>query len=87
MTTLGKFRQLLTKLQRCNTETLYTDQLDVPAGRTSQTNQLDGPAGGTSWTDQFFIFEAFASLHIQRLLFQFVHCHYLWQLFATYGDF
>ena len=40
------------------------------AGRTSRTDQLDGPARQTSWMDHFFL----ASLHIQRLTSQFVHC-------------
>ena len=31
---------------------MYTDQLDVPAVRTSQTDQLDGPPGWTTWKDQ-----------------------------------
>ena len=31
--------------------------------------------GQTSWTDKFFMFEALASLHIQRPTFQFVHYH------------
>ena len=54
--------------------TSWTDQLDGPAGRTNWTDQLDGPAGRTSWIDQFSLFEALASLHIQRLTFQFVRC-------------
>ena len=35
--------------------------------------------------DQFFLIEAFAISHIQRLMFQFVHCLNLWQLMATFG--
>ena len=55
-------------------QTSWTDQLDGPAGQTSWTYQLDEPAGQTSRTDQLFLFEALASLHIRRLMFQFVHC-------------
>ena len=54
--------------------TSWTDQLDGAAGRSSWTDQLDGAARQTSWRDQFFLFEALASLHIQRFSFQFVHC-------------
>ena len=35
---------------------------------------LNGSDRQTSWTDQLYIFEALASLQIQRLTFQFVHC-------------
>ena len=71
------------QLDRPAGRTIWTDQLDGPAGQTSWTNQLDRPpkqtqlnrpAGQTSWTDQFFLFEAMASLHVRRLIFQFVHC-------------
>ena len=44
------------------------------ASQTNWTDQLDRPAGQTSWADQFFLFEAFGSLHIRRFSFQFVHC-------------
>ena len=36
-------------------------------------DQLNRSASQTSWIDQFSIFEALASLYIQRLTFQFVH--------------
>ena len=39
---------------------------------------LDRPAGCTSWMDLFSLFEALASLHIQRLRFQSVHCCSFW---------
>ena len=59
--------------------TSWTDQLNRSLERTSWTDQLDRPAEWTSWTDQlddqFFLFEALASSHIRRLMFQFVHCH------------
>ena len=54
--------------------TSWTDQLGGPAWRTSWMDWLDGQAGSNSWTDQFCLFEALVSLHIQRLIFQFVHC-------------
>ena len=40
----------------------------------SWTDQLHRSASQTSWTDQFSIFEILASLHIRRLIFQFVRC-------------
>ena len=52
--------------------TSYTDQLVRSARRLSQTDQLDRSARHISQTDQFFIFEALASSHIQRLTFQLV---------------
>ena len=62
------------QLDRPAGRTSWTDQLDGPAWRTSRTDQLDWPAGRISWMDQFFLFEALTSLHIRRLMFQFVHC-------------
>ena len=55
--------------------TNWTDQLDKPAGQTSWTDQLDGrltdqldrSVGWISWKNKFSLFEALASLHIQRL--------------------
>ena len=57
--------------------------LVIPSGRTSWTDLLNRPAEWTSWTDildrpagrtSFFLFEALATLHIQRISFQFVYC-------------
>ena len=66
-------------LDRPAGRTTWPAQLDGPAGWTSWTDswmdQLDGPAGWISWMDQFSSFEASASSLIQRLTFQFVHCH------------
>ena len=67
------------QLDRPAGQTSWTNKLDGPAGWTSWTDswmdQLDGPAGWISWMDQFSSFEASASSLIQRLTFQFVHCH------------
>ena len=46
------------------------------ASKTNQplTDQLNRSVSQTSWTDQLSLFEALASLHSQRLTFQFVCC-------------
>ena len=62
------------QLDRPAWRTSWTDQLNRPAKQTSWTDKPDGPGLQTSWMDQLFLFEALASLHLQRFFFKFVHC-------------
>ena len=50
----GNFWHLMAILQHWNIATLYKDQLDGPAWRTSWTDQMGGPDGRTAeWTSFF----------------------------------